>query len=197
MVTSACPYLPQRRRFHFAAQVMHDVMQPIADAQHRHRPTRVRCIPPPAHPRHKRRRAARENHADGFNALNFARAPCTAQHDGKTFTRVCAAQSAADDGLRTKDREYDCLGVHSLVWQGRGGDVKIGKHVEILPCCLNLVVHRSPSCTPPLFARSMRRRPTHLPHPIREAASCRLPLPRRLAPNREVAGQRHPLLQHR
>jgi hypothetical protein len=30
------PILAQRRRLHLAAQVMHDEVQPVADAQHRH-----------------------------------------------------------------------------------------------------------------------------------------------------------------
>jgi hypothetical protein len=28
--------------------------------------------------------------------------------------------------LRTEIEDYDCLGVHSLVWQGAGRDVKTG-----------------------------------------------------------------------
>ena len=115
--------LAKRGRLHLAAQVMDDEMQAVADSEHGHAHLeyagvggrRIRVI--------DRRRAAGENDAERLVGLNFSEGRRAGEHNGEG---VLLAYAPGDELgiLRTKIENNDCLGVHPLVWQGWGRDVK-------------------------------------------------------------------------
>ena len=115
--------LAPRRRTHLAAQMMHDEVQSVADAQDRHAQIehfgiggrRIGVI--------HRRRPARENHADGLVIADFSERDRARQDDGK-YVQLANAPRDQLRILRAKIEDDDCLGVHSLVWQGPRGAVK-------------------------------------------------------------------------
>ncbi len=90
---------------------------------------------------------ARKNDAERLQCLNFLEGRRAGQHDGEDVQLAYAPRNQLRI-LRTKIENYDCLGVHSLVWQGQGGDVKIGKPgqnlaTQVLPP-LMLYMHERP-----------------------------------------------------
>jgi hypothetical protein len=58
-----------------------------------------------------------------MQCLTFAQGGRTGEHDGED---ILFANAPGDELriLRTEIEDYDCLGVHSLVWQGVGRAVK-------------------------------------------------------------------------
>ena len=113
----------ERARLHFAAQVMDDEMQAVADAEHGHAHVeyagvggwRIRVI--------DRRRPAGENDTERLVGLDFSEGCRAGEHYGED---VLLAYAPGDELgiLRAKIENNDCLGVHPLVWQGWGRDVK-------------------------------------------------------------------------
>jgi hypothetical protein len=55
--------------------------------------------------------------------LNLGQGRRAGQHDGENVLLANAPRNQLRI-LRTKVKDNDCLGVHSLVWQGPGRDVK-------------------------------------------------------------------------
>ena len=118
MVTSAWPYSRVARRAHLAAEVMHDEVQPIADAQHRHAQFeqfrvgggRVGIV--------DRRRPAGEDEAERLERLNLGDGRRAGQHDGED---VLLADAPRDQlrVLRTEIEDDDCLGGHVSSVAGR------------------------------------------------------------------------------
>ncbi len=115
--------LALRRRAHLAAQVMHDEVQPVANAERRH-----------AHRQHARvgirrvgivhrRRPARKNQADRLVGFDFAQRRSAGQHHGKNILLADAARNQLRI-LRSEIEDDDGLGVHAPVWQGAGRNVK-------------------------------------------------------------------------
>ena len=110
-------------RAHFAAKVMHDEVQPVADAEDGDAgleegwvgDRRVMVV--------DARRAAGENDADGLQSLDFGDRGGAGKYDGEDVELTNAAGNELGI-LRPEIEDYDCLGVHILVWQGAGGDVK-------------------------------------------------------------------------
>ena len=110
-------------RADLAAQVMHDEMQSVADAQDGHAgfenggvgDWRVTVV--------HARRAAGKHDADGFQCLDFGDGDRAGKYDGED---VELADAAGDElrVLRPEIEDDDRLGVHVSVWQGAGGDVK-------------------------------------------------------------------------
>jgi hypothetical protein len=56
--------------------------------------------------------------------LNFPKRRRAGQHDREDILLAYAPRNQLRI-LRTKIENYDCLGVHSLVWQARRRDVKM------------------------------------------------------------------------
>ena len=111
------------RGAHLAAHVVHDEMKSIADAQHGHAKFQqlgiggrgVRIV--------DRRRSAGQNDAERLQGLNFSKGNRAGQHDGEDVQFANAPRNQLRI-LRAKIENNNCLGVHSLVWQGPGRDVK-------------------------------------------------------------------------
>ena len=110
-------------RAHLAAQVMHDEVQSIADAQRRQiqlqQPgigiRRIRVV--------HRRRPARKDDADGLVRLDFRKRDRARKHDGKDVQLANTPRNQLRI-LRAEIENNDCLGVHLPVWQDDGRPVK-------------------------------------------------------------------------
>ena len=108
---------------HLAAEVMHDEMQPVTDAQHRHAEFeqlgvgrgRVRII--------DRRRAAREDEAERMERFDFSEGCGARQHDGEDILFANAPRYQLRV-LRTEVEDDNCLGGHEFSVAGRERDVK-------------------------------------------------------------------------
>ena len=59
----------------------------------------------------------------GLQCLDFAERRRAGQHDGEDVLFANAPRNELRI-LRAEIEDNDCLGVHSLVWQGHGRDVK-------------------------------------------------------------------------
>ncbi len=113
----------------FAAKMMNDVMKAVADAEDWHIERekcwiggrRVGVI--------DRRGTAGENDAERLESVDFAQRDGAGKNDGKDVLFAGAARYELGV-LRAEVEDYDCLGVHFLLWQGMGRDVKNGR----LPC---------------------------------------------------------------
>ena len=111
------------RGANLAAHVVDDEVKSVADAQHgrveleqfRVSGRRVGVV--------DRRGTAGEDDADGLVRLNFGKRRCARQDDGKDILFANAPRDQLRI-LRAEIEDNDCLGVHSLVWQGGGRDVK-------------------------------------------------------------------------
>ena len=114
------------RRAHPSAQVVHNEVQPVADAEGGHAEREnswvggrgVRVV--------NRRRTAGKNQSDGFVGLNLPQGRRARQHYREN---VLFADAARDELriLRAEIEDNDGLSVHAPVWQGGRRDVKIGK----------------------------------------------------------------------
>ena len=102
---------------------MDDEVQTVADAEHGH-----------AHIQHTGiggrsirvidgRRAAREDDPEWLVGLNFSEGRRAGKHNGEDVLLAYAPCNELRI-LLTKIEDNDCLGVHSLVWQGPRRDVK-------------------------------------------------------------------------
>ena len=112
-------------RAHLAAQVVHDEMEAVADAQNRHVKFQHARVGDGGVIVVNRRRTTRKNNSQGMQGLDFGEGRCARQYDGEYI--LFANTPGNELGvLRTEIEDYDCLGVHSLVWQGAGRDVKTG-----------------------------------------------------------------------
>ena len=112
-----------RRRAHFAAHVMDDEVQPVADTEHRQthikQPRiglgRVRVV--------DRGRAARQNNSNRLVGLDLGQGSRTGQYDGEDILFANAPRYQLRI-LRAEIKDDDCLGVHVPVWQGDRSPVK-------------------------------------------------------------------------